>query len=477
MFLARECELESLRQLWQKKVSSFVTCRGRRRIGKSCLIEEFARRSKCRFIEIAGLAKQPKMTNAEQIRHFMEQLCQQSSLPSGLVPTNWMDAFALLDSVVRDDERTLVLLDEVSWMGRYDRNFAGELKTAWDTKLKRHDRLVLVVCGSVSTWISQNILENSAFAGRLSQNLVLDELPLCECVKFWGRNRSRLHPGDILDVLSVTGGVPKYLEEIDPSVSADENIRRLCFVPQGALVEEFDQIFSEVFEESAEAKKCILRALSSESLTAVELAERLGVDRNGHLSRHLLELETAGFVGRDGGLRPETGKPMKVEHYRIRDNYTRFYLHHVEPRMTAIKAGTFNFVSVGDLPGWKTMLGLQFESLVVSHFRELLPYLNLGRALILSASPYRRRGGRSGDGVQIDLLLQLKSAAYVVEVKRREKICASVEQEVQEKLDRLSFGTRKSKRVVLVYDGEIAPEILEDGFFDVIVSSRQLLGM
>lgn len=417
------------------------------------------------------------MGNADQLANFALQLTMQSDLPRSLALTNWIEAFTYLDMAVRDDRRTVVLLDEVSWMGRYDANFAGSLKTVWDTRLKKHDRLVLVVCGSVSTWISQNILENSSFAGRLSLNLTLEELPLSCCVRFWGERRSRLAVRDIVDVLAVTGGVPKYLEEIDGSVSADENIRRLCFTPEGALVDEFEQIFSEVFESSAPVKKSILRALGDGPLSAMEIAGKLGQERNGHLTRHLKELEAGGFVAREGGVNPETDKPLKVATYRIKDNYTRFYLHHIEPRLAAIKAGTFRFSAVSELPGWSTIVGLQFENLVVCHYRELLPFLRIGRQLILSASPYLKRGGKQGEGVQVDLLLQMKSAAYFIEVKHQAKVDVSVEKEMQEKIARVPFVGEKSKRAVLVHAGEVDAQVAEDGYFDAIVSVRELLGL
>ena len=472
MFFGRERYLDELSQLWNKRTSSLVTCRGRRRIGKSSLIETFAAKSDCRFIEISGAAIQPKMTNADQLAHFCEQLAEQSSLPKGVTTDTWMSAFRLLSSVIDDSRRTVVLLDEVSWMGKFDPNFAGALKTVWDKELKKHDRLILVVCGSVSTWIQRNILESSAFAGRLSLNLVVEELPLKECLKFWGDRISRLSVGEVVDVLSVVGGVPKYLEEIDPTVSADENIRRLCFSENGPLVDEFNQIFSEIFEDSARVKKEILRALKDGPLAAGEIAKALGVDRNGHLTRNLEELATAGFVAREDGLNPATGKPLKIATYRIRDNYTRFYLHHMEPRMAAIKARSFNFSSLENLAGWKTILGLQFENLVVSHYRELLPRLHLGSSLILSASSYRKFGD---GGVQIDLLLQMNNAVYLVEVKRQGKIGVSVEKEISEKIKRLPLRGRKSVRLALVYCGELDPAVAESGYFDALVPIEDIL--
>lgn len=469
--------MRSLQRLWKKRSASFVTCRGRRRIGKSRLIEEFASRSDCRFIEIAGLAPRPKMANADQLDGFMAQLAAQSDLPSSTRAGTWAEAFAFLNATLHDGERTVVLLDEVSWMGKYDPDFAGLLKNAWDTLLKRHDRLILVVCGSVSTWINRNILESSAFAGRTSLNITLDELPLEACVRFWGRKSSRLDVRVILDVLSVTGGVPKYLEEIDPSVSADENIRQLCFVSTGALVEEFGRIFSEVFEDSASAKKDILRALASGAMTAGAIAEKLGIDRNGHLSRHLSELESAGFVACDCGLNPETGKPAKIGHYRIRDNYTRFYLHHMEPRMPAIKADSFAFESLDGLPGWQAILGLQFEALVVNHYREMLPWLNAGGGLILSAAPYRRPAMGKDPGIQIDLLLQMRNAVEIVEVKRKAYIDDSIEAEVERKAASIPIRGRKSVRVALVYDGELSPSVKENGYFNALVPIHQCLGL
>ena len=475
MFFSRENELASLSLLWKKNVASFVTCRGRRRIGKSSLIEEFARRSKCHFFELVGAAPQPKMTNADQLTNFMQQLAIQSGLPLKTDVSNWIEAFSCLDSVLSPSEKTIVLLDEASWMGRYDPNFAGCLKTVWDTKLKLHNRLILIVCGSVSTWIAENILENSAFAGRLSLNLVVEELPLRDCVKFWGDKCKRLSVQDVLDVLSVVGGVPKYLEEIDTSVSADENIRRLCFLPNGPLVGEFDQIFSEVFSESAPVKKDILRTLGNGPLTATQIAERLGNERNGHLTRQLKELETAGFVAREGGLNPQTDAPLKIERYRIKDNYTRFYLHHMEPRMTSIHAGSYTFKSLADLPEWQTLMGLQFENLVVSHFRELLPHLRIGPQLILSAAPYAKKGKTPGEGLQIDLLLQMRRAVYLIEVKRQDQITSDVEHEMQEKVSRLPVKGIKSRRTALVYAGKIDPQIAENGYFDALIPIEELL--
>ena len=143
------------------------------------LVEEFARRSGAAFVNIDGLPPRPGMTNADQLANFAVKLAAQTGAQER-PPSGWFDAFRRLDGAIDDRRKTVVLLDEISWMGKYDPDFPGYLKSAWDTALKKHPRLVLVVCG-----------------------------------------------------------VPRYLEEVDPSRSAAENIRDLCFRPDGTLFRDF----------------------------------------------------------------------------------------------------------------------------------------------------------------------------------------------------------------------------------------------
>ena len=481
MFFGRKEYLEDLESLWRKKTSSLVACRGRRRIGKSTLFREFAKRTADTYLEFEGLPPRDgrPVPNAKQLAAFAAALARQTDSPIQTLP-NWYDAFFWLDRAVDDTRRTVILLDEISWMGGDDPNFPGTLRTAWETFLHRHERLVVVVCGSVSAWIKKNILGNTGFTGRFSRNYVLPELPLHDCVAFWGAAASRLSTRELLDVLSVSGGVPRYIEEIDPGVPADENIRRLCFTPGGTLFQDFDAIFNPMFGPKAELKKRILRLMADASLTGAETAARLGEPRNGHLSETLRELCEAGFLSDDPGVNPETGADARIARYRLRDNYTRFYLKYVEPNKRAIERGAFRFASLSTLPGWDSVMGLAFENLVVNNAMDLVPLLRIGNATVISAAPYRHvRHGRDGSdrGCQIDLLIQTPRTAYVVEVKRKTHIGREIETEMEERIARLSLRKGMSARPVLVYEGELAPVVEGDGFFDAVIPASKLLGL
>ena len=185
MFYGRRAQFEQLERLFRKQVGSFVTCRGRRRVGKSTLIERFALDNHARFIKLEGVKPKEKYDNGHELRAFAEQLSAQTGAES-TVPSNWLNAFIRLDKEIRDDERTVVLLDEIAWFGYYDEMFSDTVRIAWENYWRKHDRLVVVVCGSVSSWIKDNIIDNKSFRGRRSLDMIVPELPLSECVKFWG---------------------------------------------------------------------------------------------------------------------------------------------------------------------------------------------------------------------------------------------------------------------------------------------------
>ena len=475
MFYGREEQLARFEALWHKRVPSFVVCRGRRRIGKSTLVQEFARRSGGSFLKLEGLAPDEHMTNAKQLTAFREQLAFLSKDP---VPRlqSWTAAWQALDAVLKTVEgRKIVLLDEVSWMGGYDKTFPAKLKIAWDNLFSRHSDLIVFVCGSVSTWIHKNILMSKGFVGRISLDSVVTELPLSECIKFWGTRAKRLDVKEILDVLSVTGGVPRYLEEVDPTLSADENIRRICFTPDGYLFREFNELFSDIISRTAPTKRRVLEALSEGPMSGTELAERLSIQRSGRMSDLLDELETAGFIVKADGLNPATGRRARVDQYRLRDNYTRFFLKYVAPRLPEIESGAFSFAALSLLPAWETMMGLQFENLILNNLPAVLVELGFAGRPVLSAAPYRCVRSDRGGGVQVDLLVQTASVATIVEIKRRNGLGVEVVTELRQKVARLPVRKGVSVRTALVYAGRVSVGLQASDGIDRFVPVERLL--
>ena len=474
MFIGRERELQDLGAFWGRDHGVLVTCRGRRRIGKSTLIAEFASRSARTFISITGLAPRKGMTDARQRRHFCEKVAEIAGRDCRAAPS-WSNAFRQLDELLGDCGRTVVLLDEISWMGGYDPDFAGYFKEAWDDYLHKHADLIFVLCGSVSAWIADNILNSTGFVGRDSFDIELGELSLPDSLSLFGPASARLSTSEKLDLLSLTGGVPKYLEEVRPELSVDQNFRRLCFLPRSLLFREFDEMFSKVFGARIATRGRILRLLVDGRRSVSEMARLEGKPLNGFYADALRDLNYAGFVAEDAGLNPVTGKAVKEPRYRIKDNYARFYLKNIEPRADAIKAGLFEFSSLEQLNGWDSILGLQFENLVLNHLSDLFPLMGLEHSLVLSAAPYVQKATKRSEGCQIDLLIRTERMLMVVEIKRQREIRHDVMDEVAEKVRRLKFDKRLSVRTALVYAGHLVASVPAERYFDFIVPAERLL--
>ncbi|MDB2592827.1 hypothetical protein N9Y17_03905 [Gammaproteobacteria bacterium] len=162
-------------------------------------------------------------------------------------------------------------------MGSKDPTFLGKIKNFWDNQLKKNDDLIFVICGSASSRIEKNILSHTGFVGRISYTLTLEELRLADCAKFWPKN---IAVYEIFKVLSITGGVPKYLEEVLPKNSAEDNIQRLCFNKGGFLVSEFAKIFSDIFIRKTHYYKEIIKVLLQGPKAQTEICQALDVNRH-----------------------------------------------------------------------------------------------------------------------------------------------------------------------------------------------------
>ena len=476
MFVGRLEELDSLKGLWNKVTkTSLVTVRGRRRIGKSTLVEHFAEVSKARFLKIEGLSPRTAKSNADQLKGFYSQLQLQSGKTYEIV--DWLKAFKDVDSEIVDGQKTVLLLDEISWMAYYDSSFPGMLKIAWDNFFHRHPDLIMFLCGSVSSWIRQNILEDGGFLGRPSADIVLKELPARDCLSFWGAAAKRLSSRELFDMLSVCGGVPRYLEEIDPALTVDESLRRSCFTPGGYLFKDFDLMFDELYDKSSSERKTVLNSLAKKPMTISEVAAATGKNKNGHLADMMKDLVQAGFLAQERGINPQTGRLRQEIRYRICDNYVRFYLHTILPRREMIEDGTYRFESLERLPGWETILGFQFENLVLGALPALVARLHLDKSRILSMAPYRRNPDDKECGCQIDCLIQTRRSLYVVEIKRWANIGMEIIDEVEQKIRCLGHSDRTSVRPVLVYDGNLSPMVEDEGYFTAVIPAVELLGL
>lgn len=468
-FIGREKELESLKGLLRKKSSSLVVIRGRRRIGKSRLAEEYASSFSKAYI-LSGIPPEPGVTVEAQRAEFVRQL-QEYKFPI-YRSDDWGNVFYDLAQECQKG-RVLVVLDEITWMGSHDPTFLPKLKTAWDRYFKHNSQFVMILSGSNSAWISKNILSSTGFFGRVSLRLVLEELNLSECNMFWEGSSGTISAYEKFKILSVTGGVPRYLEELRPDQSAEANLQRLCFDSEGLLFREFDQIFHDLFQKQGHFYKQIVQNLIASPLSTTELAVNLDRSRGGDLSNALRELMESGFLARDYTWALTTGKRLESSRYRIRDNYLRFYLKYILPHKEQIES-----TQLRRLPqGWLSIMGVQFENLVVNNGPLICRTLGVSPEDVLIANTYFQTATTRRRGCQIDYLIQMRFRyLYACEVKFRQGVVGTeVIEEVEQKLHCLQLPRGFSCRPVLIHVNGVSEDVVDSGYFARIIDFSELL--
>ncbi|MGD0665519.1 MAG: ATP-binding protein [Rhabdochlamydiaceae bacterium] len=473
IFVGRKKELKELNALLNKKTASLVVVKGRRRIGKSRLLEEFGKKKN--VIKIVGLPVVDDTTRQKQLDEFARQLSQATHIPEVKV-SDWGKLFSLLSSQVKTG-RIIVILDEISWMGSEDSDFLGQLKTAWDEQFSKNPKLILILCGSISSWIDDNILNSKAFYGRISWSLNLDPLPLYDCNSLLEKAGFRGSNYEKFKVLSVTGGVPWYLEQIQGDFSADDNIRRQCFTKGGMLVNEFDRIFHEIFGKRDQLYKNIVKALESGPTEYEEIIKISGYESSGRLSEYLVALTKAGFITRDYTWSLKSGRTGKISQFRLSDNYLRFYLKYIESRLDLIEKGRFEKVALSSLSGWESIMGFQFENLVLGNRNSIIKLLGIRLEDILADNPYLQRKTKRKKGCQVDYLIQTKyNNLYLCEIKfSRHPIGSKVIEEVQEKIRRLTLPRGLAVMPVLIHVNGVHETVIESDFFYKIIDFGDLL--
>src|ERR1700733_9394307 len=237
---------------------------------------------------------------------------------------------------------------------------------------------------------------------------LLEELPLKDAAAFWDPYGERISSYEKFKILSVTGGVPLYLEQIRPELSAEENIRDICFTKGGLLVREFNQIFSDLFFQKSPSYQKIVECLADGPKDIPEICKELNKKRGGLYSEHMHNLVESGYVKRDFTWHLDRGEASKLTKYRLSDNYLRFYLKYIRPNELQIENGLFSLPSLTSLPAWESIMGLQFENLVVHNRKMLWQIVGIDPSDIIMDGPYFQTKTLERPGCQIDYLLHTR---------------------------------------------------------------------
>jgi len=393
--IGRRQELETLDRVYNSRKSEFVILYGRRRVGKTFLVnQQFGGRFSFRMTALSNA------TVKRQLVNFHTTLAASAPHIAGdSVPVDWFSAFQLLIKLLSEDEnaRKVVFFDELPWFDVYGSDFIQALEHFWNAWASMRSDVLLIGCGSAASWMINQLIHNpGGLHNRITERILLQPFSLAETEEFMRSKGGVYDRCQLLELYMAMGGVPYYLDNVQVNRSIAQNLDRMFFTPGAMLNLEYGDLYRSLFNR-AERHIAVVEALAQKSkgLSRKELLNASGLTDGGSTSSTLEELEQSGFIRRYFPF----GKTKRDALYQLIDAYTLFYLTFVKDSKAE---GQGAWLSQSNSPRWRAWSGYAFEYVCRNHIDSIKKQLGIS-GIYTETSNWRSR--ESENGAQIDLLI------------------------------------------------------------------------
>lgn len=472
-FIGRKVELQSLAQLRANPEASLMVVYGRRRIGKTALIEKAFENDP--LLKFEGLEEGDQ---GVQIQHFLDALANYAEDPkiARLEAKNWKTAFLYLAEFTKKN-RVILYFEELQWMANYKHDLISDLKYVWDNHFSHNEKLKLILCGSSPSYMVNSVITSKALYNRSQWVIHLNPFSFSETKEYIQKERPLQ---ELMDLYLTVGGVPEYLKYFNTSGSIYAQLLNLHFRQTNPLFNEPDRIFQSSLSSDKSYKEIINYLSLQKVATREEISKALGLQGGGYLTKQLTELELTELISK---LTPfNLAEKSKLVKFEISDAYLQFYFKFVKSKLHDIKQGRFNDhpERALNLETYRKWLGFSFERWCRNHHFIISDRLGFG-AIEYASGSYFNRAIRNEDlGAQIDLLFDRKDKTIsVCEIKYIQgTISKSIMSEMDLKIDNLRNHYLKNKKrsieKVLITSGEVPKSIKESHYFDRILLLEDL---
>lgn len=400
ILIGRQAEKEQLERIYDSGRPEFVALYGRRRVGKTYLINEVFR-DRMTF-SMTGVLNEGMEAQRMAFVDAMDLYGEPVADP----PATWYDAFRLLRRfltrrMAETKGRCVVFIDELPCLDTRGSGFVNALGHFWNSWASLQPRLMLIVCGSATSWMKEQVIDShGGLHDRITHEIHLREFTLGETEQYL---QAQGFPWDrtlVLQTYMVMGGVPYYLGLLLPQECLAQNIDRLFFQPGATMRREFQRLYHTLFS-SPEPYIAIVEALFKRKggLTRDEIAAAIGRESNGRLTKmlqNLVDCDLVRFyrvrnkkVSARGGL------------YQLLDFFSLFYLQFMADSTTD---GHFWSKSLAT-PTVNTWMGLAFERVCLAHVEQIKRALRI-EAIRNEYYSWRSVKDDSGSMAQIDLVIE-----------------------------------------------------------------------
>ncbi|MBQ5487251.1 MAG: ATP-binding protein [Clostridia bacterium] len=357
MFIGRERELASLTRLYNSDRFEFVVLYGRRRVGKTALINHFINGKKAiYFMGVESNAKQ-------NLENFSKSIIEYAS---GIeAETSFASFQAALETVFRlsENERIILAIDEYPYVARASKSLASTLQLLID-KYKDRSKLMLILCGSSMSYMEDHVLAYKApLYGRRTAQIKLQPFDFEETCRYFGNFSTE----EKALAYGIVGGTPQYLLQMNDRLSIEENVKNTYLNPTSSLYEEPTNLLKQEVREPA-IYTAIITAIATGASRMSEISSKVGEDTNV-CSTYLKNLVALGIVQKET---PYGEKASKKSIYSIDDNMFRFWYRFVPENASMIARGAADLVYKRIEPHLPEYMGKVFEEICKQYLWKLL---------------------------------------------------------------------------------------------------------
>lgn len=366
--IGRIKEIEMLESLYKSESAEFVAVYGRRRVGKTFLIKElFKDRFAFWHTGVSPYDNNKKGLMSDQLREFHYSLMEYG-YKNRSVPTNWIDAFHQLQELLESKDRgkrMVVFIDELPWMDTARSKFIPAFEHFWNGWCNKHDNVMLIVCGSATSWIKDNLINNKGgLYDRVTKEIKIQPFTLQECEMLFKSKGIAMSRYDIVNAYMLFSGVPMYLNAFEKGLSVAQNIDNILFSKSATLKFEFDRLFKSLFKNGEQYQNVVrFLATNRSGYTRQDIIDGAKLKNGGDVTDMLKALEASDFVRSY----VPYGNSKRVK-YKLSDNYCLAYLHFVDRKKVMDEHFWENKNASPELNAWR---GIAFEDVCFNHIRQI----------------------------------------------------------------------------------------------------------
>lgn len=360
MFVGRKHELKSLNERYKEKGFQNIVIYGRRRVGKTTLVQEFLNDKKGTYFLSQKTTDQPQK--------LVNKFCKENNIYPENVK-DFQEAFEFISKNVKN--KYIIAIDEFPYLIEQDKTIPSQFQYIIDEILKKTNIYLILLGSSVSVMENEVLAHKSPLYGRRTGQIHVKSLELKDLADFFKTKNME----ELIDIYSVFDSIPSYIQKINPKLNIYQNIEKEILEKESFLYEEVNFLLNEELREPHRYKE-ILKSISKGKTRLSEISQETGIDKTV-LTKYMKTLETLEIIKKEYPVQEKELKRNSI--YAFKDNFFKFYFTFIYSNLDLLETRKKKIVLKEIKKNLAQYQGKVFEEVCIDHVRRNHNYKKVGR--------------------------------------------------------------------------------------------------